>query len=36
MLGFTAMAGLTHQMEDLLDRVRKGTVSVPPRSLTRS
>ena len=28
MLGFTAMAGLTHQMEDLLDRVRKGTVSV--------
>lgn len=28
MLGFTAMAGLAHQMEDLLDRVRKGTVAV--------
>ena len=30
MLGFQAMAGLTHAMEDLLDRVRKGTLPVTP------
>ena len=30
MLGYDQMAHLTHQMEDLLDRVRKGTVAVSP------
>lgn len=30
MVGFTAMADLTHKMEDLLDRVRKGTLAVTP------
>ena len=30
MLGFDAMAGLTHAMEDLLDRVRKGEQAVTP------
>jgi two-component system chemotaxis sensor kinase CheA len=30
MLGFQSMAGLTHAMEDLLDRVRKGTLPVTP------
>jgi len=30
MVGFTAMADLTHKMEDLLDRVRKGTLVVTP------
>ena len=30
MLGFDAMAGLTHAMEDLLDRVRKGEQPVTP------
>jgi len=30
MLGFTAMASLTHAMEDLLDRVRKHTLQVTP------
>lgn len=30
MLGFQAMAGLTHAMEDLLDRVRKGTLPITP------
>lgn len=30
MLGFTAMAHLTHAMEDLLDRVRKKTLAVSP------
>ena len=30
MLGFEQMAGLTHEMEDLLDRVRKGTLAVTP------
>ena len=30
MLGYDQMAHLTHQMEDLLDRVRKGTVAVTP------
>lgn len=30
MLGYTAMTGLTHQMEDLLDRVRKGALPVTP------
>ncbi|MFA7296011.1 MAG: chemotaxis protein CheA [Dehalococcoidia bacterium] len=30
MLGFQLMAGLTHAMEDLLDRVRKGTLPVTP------
>ena len=30
MLGFDAMAGLTHAMEDLLDRVRKGEHAVTP------
>lgn len=30
MLGFTAMAQLTHAMEDLLDRVRKKTLPVSP------
>lgn len=30
MLGFQSMAGLTDAMEDLLDRVRKGTLSVTP------
>ncbi len=30
MVGFKAMADLTHKMEDLLDRVRKGTLAVTP------
>ena len=35
MLGFQSMAGLTHAMEDLLDRVRKGTLPVTDRKSTR-
>ncbi len=31
MVGFTAMQNLTHKMEDLLDRVRKGTLAVTPQ-----
>src|SRR5690606_19743698 len=30
MVGFTAMTELTHRMEDLLDRVRKGALQVTP------
>src|SRR3990167_9209434 len=30
MLGYDAMAHLTHAMEDLLDRVRKKTLAVSP------
>lgn len=30
MLGFDKMAGLTHVMEDVLDRLRKGTLGVSP------
>ncbi|MEZ4501170.1 MAG: chemotaxis protein CheA [Dehalococcoidia bacterium] len=30
MIGYQAMADLTHKMEDLLDRVRKGTLAVTP------
>jgi two-component system chemotaxis sensor kinase CheA len=30
MLGFDEMAHLTHAMEDLLDRVRKGTLAITP------
>ncbi len=30
MLGFDGMAHLTHAMEDLLDRVRKGTLAITP------